>query len=82
MHVTYFKSRARIIGREYTVLEFRFRSAKYTVVTRLHNNFEQLSIPIQTIQCSDVNIPIQNVFKRVYTLYNYSNCTINQLLYC
>ena len=33
--------------REYTVLEFQFRSVKCTVVTRLRKNFEQLSTPIQ-----------------------------------
>ena len=52
--------------------------------------FEQLSIPIQVIQgdysgrlqCVDVNNPLQTVFKRVYTVYTYSNCMINQLLYC
>ena len=47
---------------------------------------EQFS-PIQAIatkrlQCVDVNSPLQTVFKRVYTVYTYSNCMINHLLYC
>ena len=70
-----------------TVLEFQFRSVKYMVVTRLHKNFEQLSIPIQAIQGnysvpSDVNKPLQNIFKRVYTICTYSNGKINQFLHC
>ena len=35
---------------EYTVLEIQFRSVKYTVVTRIRKNFEQLLIPVQAIQ--------------------------------
>ena len=35
---------------EYTVLEIQFRSVKYTAVTRIRKNFEQLLIPIQAIQ--------------------------------
>ena len=72
-------------GSEYTVLEFQFQSVKCTVVTKLQKNSEQLFFPIQAIQgdqCVDVNNPLQKVFKRVYTLYNYSNQLINHLLYC
>ena len=73
------------IGSEYTVLEFQFQPVKCTVVTKLQKNSEQLFFPIQAIQgdqCVDVNYPLQKVFKRVYTLYNYSNQSINHLLYC
>ena len=55
-----------------TVLEFQFRSVKYTVVTRLRQSFEQLFIPIQAIQgirVCDVNNPPQKVFKHGYTMY-------------
>ena len=72
-------------GSEYTVLEFQFQPVKCTVVTKLQKNSEQLFFPIQAIQgdqCVDVNNPLQKVFKRVYTLYNYSNQSINHLLYC
>ena len=34
------------------------------------------------LQCVDVNNPLEKVFKRVYTVYTYSNCMINQLLNC
>ena len=52
--------------------------------------FEQLFIPIKAIspsdtkrlQCIDVNNPLQTVFKRVNTVYTFSNCMINRLLYC
>ena len=66
--------------REYTVLEFQFRSVKCTVVTKISSNFPLLSK--RQLQCSDVNNSLQKVFKRVYTIYTYSNCTINQLLHC
>ena len=69
---------------QYTVLEIHFRSLKYMVVTRIRKHFEQPSIPIQAIQGDsvDVNNPLQTVFKRVYTVYTYSNYMINQSLYC
>ena len=35
---------------EYTVLEIQFRSVKWTVITRICKDFEQLFIPFQTIQ--------------------------------
>ena len=39
----------------------------------------QADFPLQGV---DVNNPLQTVFRHVYTVYNYSNCMINQLLYC
>ena len=57
---------------EYTVLEIQFRFVKYTVVDRLHKNFEQLFISIQAIQrdykeikvltCTDHFKKLSNVF--------------------
>ena len=34
------------------------------------------------LQCVDVNNPLQTVLMHVYTVYTYSDCMINQLLYC
>ena len=69
---------------QYTVLEIQLRPVKHTVVTRTRKDFEQLLIHMQVIQrrlqCVDVNNPLQTVFKQVYTVYNYSNYMINQLL--
>ena len=43
----------------------------------------KLSYTHQTSQKkSTVHSPPQTVFKRVYTVYTYSNCMISQLLYC
>ena len=51
---------------------------KYT-----ESNLEQLFIPVQGTQgalhCVDLKNPLQKVFKHVYTVYTYSNCSINQL---
>ena len=71
---------------QYTVLEFQFRSVKYTVVTRLRKNFEQLFIPIQAIH-GDYSVwseqPTSQSFQTcLYYAYTYSNYRINQLLYC
>ena len=54
--------------------------------------FEQLSIQVSdtrrlgdlatAVQCVHGNNSLQTVSKRVYTVYSYSNCMINQLLYC
>ena len=33
-------------------------------------------------QCVHGNNPLQTVSKRVYSVYTYSNCMLNQLLYC
>ena len=54
--------------------------------------FEQLSIQASdtrrlgdlaaAVQCVHRNNPLQTVSKRVYAVYTYSNCVINQLLYC
>ena len=34
------------------------------------------------VQCVHRNNPLETVSKRVYAVYTYSNCMINQLLYC
>ena len=36
-------------SKQYKVLETEFRSVKYTVITKICKNFEQLFIPIQVI---------------------------------
>ena len=53
---------------------------KYT-----ESNLEQLFIPVQGTQgalhCVDLKNPLQKVFKHVYTVYTYSNFSINQLYF-
>ena len=44
-------------------------------------NFHSFPSDTKQLQCVDVNNPLQKVFKCVYTVYTYWNCTINQLLY-
>ena len=68
-----------------TVLEIHFLSVICTFVTMLRKNFDQLFIPIQAIQgsykVSKSFKKSQKVSKRAYTVYTYSSCTLNQLLY-
>ena len=72
---------------QFTVLEIEFRSLKYTTVSNTDTPiFEQHSILTQAIatrrkQCR-CKQPISNSFETLKTVYTYSNCTINPLLYC
>ena len=63
------------LDKQYTVLEFQFRSVKCTVVTRSPKNFEQLFIPIQVMQgrsqCADLNNHFKK-FSNVFILYSYT----------
>ena len=34
------------------------------------------------LQCVDVNNPLETVLKRFNTVITYSDCMVNQLLYC
>ena len=52
------------------VLETQFRSVKYTTVSRIRRNFDQLFILRQVMQASavqwiDKNKPLQKVFERI-----------------
>ena len=68
------------------VLQIQFWSVKCMFITRLRKNFEQLFSPIQAMQGDKlqfvhINNSLQKVFKHVYNVHPYSNCTINQLDY-
>ena len=60
---------------EYTVLAIQFRFVKYTVVDRLHKNFEQLFISIQAIQRDYKEITV--CWRAQTTSKNFQTC-----LYC
>ena len=55
-----------------------FRFVKYAAVTRISKNCKQLFISIQATQ----DKLLQKRLKRVYTVSNYSNDIIYQLLCC
>ena len=71
-----------------TVLEIQFRSWKYTIVIRIHRNLSNFPFlskrykGTRQLHKVDVNNPFQTVFKHMHIVYTYSNCMINQLLYC
>ena len=67
---------------QYTVLGIQFWSLKNTVVIRICKYFYSYLSDSRRLQCADVNNQLQTVFKRVYTVYTYSDSMINQLLYC
>ena len=55
----------------------------------LHYTFEKFRATFHShpsnmgwLQCVDVNNPLQKVFKRVYTVYTYSNRMIYQMICC
>ena len=77
---------------QYTFFDLQFWCLKYMVIIKIRKNLSlsafyhsypsgkrQTGFPLQGV---DVNNSLQTVFRHVYTVYNYSNCMINQLLYC
>ena len=55
-------------GTQYTVLEIQFRSLKYMIVSRIHKNFEQLSIPIHAIQ-GEIVLMQKTHFKQLSNMF-------------
>ena len=71
---------------QFRVLEIQFRPLKYISAIRIRKKFEQHPIPIQAIATRPEQCwwkkPTSNSFETLKTVYTYSNCMINQLLYC
>ena len=70
---------------QYTVLEIQFRSLRHTAVMRIRknlSNFPFLFKRYKEITVCRCKKPTSSSFETLQTVYTFSNCTINQLLYC
>ena len=53
----------------------------YQDTPKIGATFHSYPSDTRRLQCVDVNNPLKKVFKCVHTVYLYSNCMIDQLLY-
>ena len=70
---------------QYTVLEIQFRSVKHTTVLRIRKNLETFHSYPSDNKARTVcwcKQPTSNSFQTLQTVYTYSNCTTDQVLYC
>ena len=69
---------------QYMVLGIQFRSLKYTAVIRIRKNLSNFPFIPKRYKARSLcwcKQPASNSFQTLQTIYTYSNCTIDQLLY-